>query len=158
MRGDDGASRVHAFLPTCQIHFQWHPALDSPCCITRRSWLFAQPPSLVHTRCTTTGDLRGENMLEPEATPQCDIALRSQIGCLWLMPLEIPQARRPGVVQRQREASGGCAGLHLALVVTAASHRACSNSSERDPLLRYLKRTSQRVGQILLSASPERRH
>jgi hypothetical protein len=41
---------------TSQIHFPTLSALDSPRPPPGASWLFAQPPSLVHNRHTTTGD------------------------------------------------------------------------------------------------------
>jgi hypothetical protein len=49
-------SRVHAFSQHITDPLPTLSALDSPRPPPGASWLFAQPPSLVHNRHTTTGD------------------------------------------------------------------------------------------------------
>jgi hypothetical protein len=120
---NDGASRVSRLLSTHpRSTLPSHPVLDSP--------LFYHPAFLAF--CTASfacphpshhdRGLEGENMLEQlgslsEATSQpCDICTPEPD---WLSLVNVirnpPSTLSLEWVQRQREASGGCAGLHCSL-------------------------------------------
>lgn len=168
MCGSDGASRVSRLLSThrrsTSISSRLGFALDSPL-FNHPAFLafctasFACPHLSHHDRGLEGGTCFEQLGSLSEATSQpYDSALRGQIGCLRLMSLEIPQARRPGVVQRQREASGGCAGLHVALVITTGiTSSLLVNARNVTLCFRYFEENKSTSGLDLLSTSPERR-
>src|SRR5271154_4138661 len=74
--------------------------------------------------------LEGEALLSEATSQPCDIALRSQIGCLYLTSLEIPKHAVLEWCSGDGKPRAFVLACILLIIVTAVSHRDCSSCSE----------------------------